>query len=215
MQLREMLGLSYKNVRELNNLIDTQIPDRPRFLRRDIEIAGETVSMYSRNVVDCIKALYGNTKFAEHMVFRPERHYDHDNMHQRHYHDLHTGEWWWQTQVCQSLHCLCIGKLTSLIIDYSRGTETWRYYCTHLAVIRPNASDSIWLKNCLPCLSHHWKLTEGYPVQTLSPWSNPPRLPSNNKAQARNQRCSKTTHAPQSISCVFEEDTSATRGYWH
>ena len=103
-----MLGLSYKNVRELNTLIDTQIPNRPRFIRQDIEIAEETVTMYSRNVIDCIKALYGNTMFAEHMVFRPERHYDHNNVHQRQYHDLHTGEWWWQTQVCRpSICCLC------------------------------------------------------------------------------------------------------------
>jgi hypothetical protein len=114
LQLCETLGLSYKNVHELNNLIDTQIPDRPRFLRQDVEIAGETVTMYSRNVVDCIKALYGNTMFAEDMIFRPERHYDHDNVHQRHYHDLHTGEWWWQTQVRQSAHCLFIRKQTPL-----------------------------------------------------------------------------------------------------
>jgi hypothetical protein len=98
-QLSETLGLSYKNVRELNNIIDTQLPARPCFHRQDVEIAGETVTMYSRNVVDCIKALYGNTKFADHMIFKPERHYDQDNMRQRHYHDLHTGDWWWQTQV--------------------------------------------------------------------------------------------------------------------
>ena len=103
-QFTEKLGLSYKNVRELNTLIDTHLPGRPRFHRQDVEIAGETVAMYSRNVVECIKALYSSSKFAEHMVFRPERHYDSDNGHQRHYHDLHTGDWWWQMQVCQSMH---------------------------------------------------------------------------------------------------------------
>jgi hypothetical protein len=114
-QLSEMLGLSYNNVRDLNKIIDTQIPDRPRFVRQDVDIAGETVSMYSRNIIDCIKALYGNAKFADRMVFRPERHYDPDNVRQRCYHDLHTGKWWWQTQVCRSMVTfLLVGPLTSL-----------------------------------------------------------------------------------------------------
>src|SRR6266478_696811 len=107
-QLSEMLGLSYKNIRELNNLIDTQLPGCPRFHQHDVEIAGETVTMYSRDVVECVKALYGNTEFAKHMVFKPERHYDQDNGHQRHYHNLHTGDWWWQMQVCRSASCLSL-----------------------------------------------------------------------------------------------------------
>ena len=97
LQFSETLGLSYTNIYELNNKIDAQLPGRPRFHRQDVEIAGETVSVYSRNIVECINALYSNPEFAERMVFRPERHYDRDRR-QRHYHDLHTGEWWWQMQ---------------------------------------------------------------------------------------------------------------------
>jgi hypothetical protein len=119
LQLSETLGLSYKNTRELNEVIDTQLPGCPSFRHQDIEIAGETVSMYSRNVVDCIKELYGNAKFAEHLVFKPERHYETRNVHQRHYHDMHTGEWWWQTQVCQSMDCLFIRWFANIIIDDS------------------------------------------------------------------------------------------------
>ena len=99
-QFRETLGLSYKNVHELDNLIDTRLPHRPRFQRQDIEVAGQTMSMYSRNIIECIRALYSDTKFSEHLVFRPERHYDKNNGGQRYYHDLYTGEWWWQMQVC-------------------------------------------------------------------------------------------------------------------
>ena len=78
-QFRETLGLSYKNVHELDNLIDTRLPHRPRFQRQDIEVAGQTMSMYSRNIIECIRALYSDTKFSEHLVFRPERHYDKNN----------------------------------------------------------------------------------------------------------------------------------------
>jgi hypothetical protein len=108
LQFSETLGLSYKNIQELNKIIDTELPARPRFHHQDVEIAGETATVYSRNVVECIKALYGNAEFAEHMIFKPERHYDKENEGQRQYHDLHTGEWWWQMQVGRSAHCLII-----------------------------------------------------------------------------------------------------------
>jgi hypothetical protein len=117
LQLSETLDFSYKNVHELNNIIDTQIPARPSFQSHDVEIAGESVTMYSRNVVDCIKALYGDPKFADSMIFKPERHYDQHNTHQQHYHDLHTGEWWWKTQVCQRMHRLFM--FSNLTIDNS------------------------------------------------------------------------------------------------
>ena len=111
LQFSERLGLSYRNTHELNNIIDTQLPGRPHFHRQDVEIAGETVTMYSRNVVECIKALYGNPEFAKDMIFKPERHYDKDDGRQQHYHDLHTSEWWWQMQACQSMFLLA-GSLT-------------------------------------------------------------------------------------------------------
>jgi hypothetical protein len=107
-----MLGLSYSNVHELNKIIDTQLPHRPRFHRQDVSIGGETVTMYSRNVIECISALYGSAEFASHIIFRPERHYDRGNGHERHYHDMHTGDWWWEMQV--GIQC-CIGRTSKLI----------------------------------------------------------------------------------------------------
>jgi hypothetical protein len=54
--------------------------------------------MYSRNLLECIKALYSDADFAAHLLFKPERHYTHDRKH-RVYHDMYTGEWWWHVQV--------------------------------------------------------------------------------------------------------------------
>jgi hypothetical protein len=99
LQFRETLGLSYHNVYELNKVIDTQLPCRPRFRPHDVTIGGETVTMYSRNIIECIKALYSSPEFAPFMKYRPERHYDKVNGHERHYHDMHTGDWWWEMQV--------------------------------------------------------------------------------------------------------------------
>ena len=55
--------------------------------------------MYFRNVLECIAALYGDPEFARHLVYAPERHYSDPDMQNRVYGELHTGEWWWETQV--------------------------------------------------------------------------------------------------------------------
>ena len=102
-QLVDTLGLSYKNTRDLNNIIDSKLPGRPRFRREDVTVGGETFAMYSRDILECIKALYGDADFAKHLLFKPERHYTDNDMKRRIYHDMHTGEWWWQVQVRMSM----------------------------------------------------------------------------------------------------------------
>jgi hypothetical protein len=99
LQFSETLGLSYSNVRELNKIIDTKLPHPPRFHRQDVTIGGEKVTMYSRNIIECVKALFGSAEFASRMIYKPERHYDRESRHERHYHDMHTGDWWWEMQV--------------------------------------------------------------------------------------------------------------------
>jgi hypothetical protein len=91
------------------------LPHRPRFHRQDVTIGGETVALYSRNVIECIRTLYGSAEFAPHMAYRPERHYDRENGHERHYHDMQTGDWWWEMQVgIQNLPQLS-GRLLTVI----------------------------------------------------------------------------------------------------
>jgi hypothetical protein len=98
MQLVDMLGLSFKNSRELNNIIDRNLPGRPCFRHKEVVVGGETFSMYLRDIVECIKALYSDADFVKELIFKPERHYTHDGK-QRLYHDMNTGEWWWEVQV--------------------------------------------------------------------------------------------------------------------
>jgi Plavaka transposase len=62
-------------------------------------IGDETVELYRRDVVECIKALYGDPEFAPHLIFKPERQYVDDEREVRMYGDMHTGDWWWHTQV--------------------------------------------------------------------------------------------------------------------
>lgn len=84
----------------MNAIIDKKIPGCPRFHREEIVVAGESFEVYFRDIIECIKALFADPKFASYLVFLSEQHFI-DNDHKvRLYHDIHTGKWWWSTQVC-------------------------------------------------------------------------------------------------------------------
>jgi hypothetical protein len=100
-QLVDALGLSYKNSKELNAVIDDEIPaQRPRFQRHEIEVAGERIEVYYRDILECIKTLWSDPELTPHLILKPERHYTDATKTVRMFHDMHTGKWWWATQVC-------------------------------------------------------------------------------------------------------------------
>lgn len=109
--MTEALGLSYKNSAELNQIIDDDLPSgRPVFKRQEIVVGGEAFDVYFRPIMDCVRALYGDPEFAQDLVFAPERHYADPDKTIRLYHDLHTAEWWWKTQVSTSLDPACFPR---------------------------------------------------------------------------------------------------------
>lgn len=67
--------------------------------------------MYYRDIIACVKALFGDPKFAPYLVFAPEKHYVDEKKTKRMYHDMLTGKWWWATQVR-----LCITRLSNMVI---------------------------------------------------------------------------------------------------
>lgn len=99
-QIKEKLDLSYNNSNELNQVIDEKIPGRPKFERHEVVIQGEAMEFYARDVVECIRALWGDPDFADQLIVQPERHYAEEDQLTRIYHEMHTGKWWWRTQVC-------------------------------------------------------------------------------------------------------------------
>ncbi|EIN05577.1 hypothetical protein PUNSTDRAFT_74727 [Punctularia strigosozonata HHB-11173 SS5] len=94
----DALGLSYKNTRELNRIVDEQLPGRPRFKHEQVVIDNQAFDLFSRDIIQCIKDLWGNPEFASILVFQPEKHYTDDTRTTQLYHDMHTGQWWWNTQ---------------------------------------------------------------------------------------------------------------------
>ncbi|KAF8867851.1 hypothetical protein BD779DRAFT_1463451, partial [Infundibulicybe gibba] len=96
--LVDKLGLSFKNSKELNRIIDKGLPERPAFERHSIEVGGEIFDVYFRDIMACIKGLYSDPDFAPYLIHAPERHYVDESQQMRMYHDMNTGEWWWSTQ---------------------------------------------------------------------------------------------------------------------
>ncbi|EIN04772.1 hypothetical protein PUNSTDRAFT_75804 [Punctularia strigosozonata HHB-11173 SS5] len=94
----EQLGLSYHNTRELNKIIDTKLPDRPSFRHDQLVVDGVAYDMWSRNILHCIRSLFGRPEFADVIITAPERHFADAEGTVPLYHDMHTGKWWWATQ---------------------------------------------------------------------------------------------------------------------
>ena len=79
--------------------MDKSLPAlRPRFTRLKVTLGEEPHILYYRDIIQCIKALYGAAEFAQYLIFRPEQHYTDETKSIRLYHDMHTSKWWWWTQ---------------------------------------------------------------------------------------------------------------------
>ena len=116
--LCDRLELSYKNTRELNNIIDHMPHTRPPFKRGEVTADGVAYDVFFRDVVGCVKALFGDPELAPILVFAPEKHWNHNRTEQL-FHDMHTGKWWWAVQVSERrvLSSLqVIGRLTYAIV---------------------------------------------------------------------------------------------------
>lgn len=69
-------------------------------------MAAETLELWRRNPVDCIKELFGNPAFKKVMRYSPERHFADKEAEIRVYDEMWTADWWWEMQVRQSMATL-------------------------------------------------------------------------------------------------------------
>ena len=80
-------------------MIDANLPGRPPFRCKKLTVNGEPLEFYSRDVIECIRCLFGDPQFAQHLAVAPERHYTGHERTTRIYNKIHTGDWWWKVQV--------------------------------------------------------------------------------------------------------------------
>ena len=99
-KLVSALGLSFSSSAELNNIIDRKLPNGlPQFIREEVEVNEHRYEFYHHDIIQCIRALYGDPELAEFLVHAPEKRYTGPDKKVRIYSEMHTGRWWWTRQV--------------------------------------------------------------------------------------------------------------------
>ena len=102
-QVVNKLGLSFSSTKELNDVIDKALPGRPAFETRRVVSGGETLELHFRNILACIRCIYGDPEFAQDLAVAPERHYTDQEQTDRVFSEMYTGDWWWAVQVRKSI----------------------------------------------------------------------------------------------------------------
>jgi hypothetical protein len=86
-------------MRELNRIIDDDMTGPPPFQCWEFDLGHENLQFYCRDILQCIRTLYGDPEFVQDMTFAPERHYTDDTRACRIINEMYTGDWWWTLQV--------------------------------------------------------------------------------------------------------------------
>lgn len=59
----------------------------------------EELEVWFQDPIQCVEELIGNLTFREAMVFAPEKLYEDSDGTREVWNEMHTAEWWWDTQV--------------------------------------------------------------------------------------------------------------------
>jgi hypothetical protein len=73
-------------------------------------MGGEVFEMYSCNIIDCIKLLFGDPEFTPHLLLVPECHFTDAAKANKVVHEMNTCWWWWNTQVRCPLEVQICGR---------------------------------------------------------------------------------------------------------
>ena len=75
-----------------------ELMDQPPWLQGTVDFHLQTgCAFYYRDVKSTIAYLLRRRTFAEHLVYEPVREFDGEG--NKGFTEMHTGDWWWQTQV--------------------------------------------------------------------------------------------------------------------
>ncbi|KAH8993539.1 hypothetical protein EDB92DRAFT_1815595 [Lactarius akahatsu] len=85
-------------MKELNHIIDEEMPGRLKFKCEKICIGGESYDFHFREVIPCIRALFGDPRYSGHLYLHTERHYRDAGCTTQVFGEMYTGKWWWSVQ---------------------------------------------------------------------------------------------------------------------
>ena len=60
------------------------------------------IKCWSRDIIKSMRWLMWQPAYAEHLIFAPQRCFNSDTPPKRLYTEMHTTDWWWETQVMRA-----------------------------------------------------------------------------------------------------------------
>lgn len=99
----------------------------------DGKLRTEEVELWKRNPVECIRELMGNSRFAQHMKYAPERVYTDESGRSRAYSEMSTADWWWATQVSSkgaTIAAVILATDKTQLSRFSGDKQAWPVYLT-------------------------------------------------------------------------------------
>jgi hypothetical protein len=163
----EKLGLSYRNANELNAIIDKELPGHPAFTCWEFSIRSETLQFHHRDILECIRALYGDSEFTHDLVFVPKHHYADCEWTCQVYSDMHTGDWWWAVQV-HDLLCALVQVLMACV-EVSQVVATGSYSDPSDPIIRQDSADPFLWESSISCVYDDRQHSKGNTAQIFLP----------------------------------------------
>jgi Plavaka transposase len=82
-------------------MIDNELPGHPPFQCKEVTFNDKHLEFYYRDVMECIRAIYGDPQFAPDLVFAPEQHYTCPECICHMYNEMYMANWWWKVQVSE------------------------------------------------------------------------------------------------------------------
>jgi hypothetical protein len=77
----------------------------------------EKLELWRRDPIECVRELMGNPMFKDVLKYAPEKAYlDPEGKNGRIYDEMWSADWWWDTQVSNTVFGISREGLTSVII---------------------------------------------------------------------------------------------------
>ena len=200
----ENLGLSFRNTRELNRIINEELPGRPKFKREEVHIGRESYDFHFREIIPSLRALFGDPKFSDHLIFAPERHYQDASHTVQVFSEMYTGKWWWSVQVCMKASYICFRSLM-LLSAIPGGTQTRRNYIASHHFVRQDPTHAFPSQECLSNLLNYWQHSQGHSQQANSTRATAHGLHSDHSAQAYQKQGGAAPCACKSLPLVYAQ----------
>jgi len=100
------MTLSFQTAKDMFARIQQHMPHGPAWKSSTVTLPdapNEPQIFFYRDIIECVKFLFGNPKFRDSMVYEPYELYEEDGK-TRVYHEMYTGKCWNELQVsCEGI----------------------------------------------------------------------------------------------------------------